>query len=263
MTRLEKLRIVCNVITVACLVYICTASAAVKDTLVSHKAQNPGIVDTFVSLKAQPPALTPKSIPVKKSPEKQPLLTQRSRVPANEAKYRSYLIREARRQAGMDAPISMWAGQIHQESGWNKDAKSAFASGLTQFTPDTEKWIISMFPDLGTEGVKNPEWAIRGLIRYDLYLKTKVKAKTECDDWAKALSGYNGGLGWVYRDEKLAASKGKDPGLWWGNVELYSPRAPQFVKENRDYPAKILLKHQPLYLSTGWYGDSTVCGEKL
>lgn len=185
-------------------------------------------------------------------------------IPAREQQYRSYLIREARAQMGMSAPIAMFAAQIHQESAWRPNAKSAFASGLTQFTPDTEKWIISKFPSLGIEGVQDPKWAMRALIKYDNFLYGKVDAKYTCDRWAKALSGYNGGLGWVYRDEKLTAKNGKDPSLWWDNVELYSPRAPQFKKENRDYPVKILLKHQPLYLKSGWYaGGEVVCPSRL
>lgn len=184
-------------------------------------------------------------------------------IPSRESAYRSYLIREARFQVGMEAPIAMFASQIHQESGWRPNAKSAFASGLTQFTPDTEKWIISLFPSLGREGVQDPKWAIRAMIKYDMYLYGRVDAKYLCDRWAKTLSAYNGGLGWVSRDERLAARNGADPTLWWGHVEKYSPRAPQFIKENRDYPIKILLKHQPMYLKSGFYGTSTVCPARL
>lgn len=255
----KKLALALQVVAVSFLLYCYTASAAVTDTMLATKPQKQGLTANIVSITP----LTPKSkVPVK-AVKKPAVLTQKSKIPAAESKYRSYLVREARRQAGMEAPVAMWAAQIHAESAWRPNAKSAYASGLTQFTPDTEKWIIGLFPKLGNQGVQDPEWAMRAMITYDLYLKSKVKAKTECDDWAKTLSAYNGGLGWVYRDEKMSAARGKDPMLWWGNVEMYSPRAPQFTKENRDYPAKILLKYQPLYLSTGWYGSTTLCGEKL
>lgn len=161
----------------------------------------------------------------------------------------------------MDAPISTLAGQVHQESAWNLRAKSAYASGLTQFTPDTEKWIIKAFPEIGSEGAVDPHWSIRAMMKYDNYLLKKTSAKTECDDWAFALSAYNGGLGWVIRDKKLAQAAGKDPLLWWGNVELYSKRAPQFIKENRDYPEKIIHRHQLQYLKDGRWGTKKVCGE--
>lgn len=254
----EVAKLAFNVVAIVTLLAIYNASASTDKNL-STNTQKQGLTDNKVATTK----LTQTSNSVKKQATTPSKLTQRSRVPAAEAKYRSYLIRESRRQVGMEAPISMFAGQIHQESAWRPDAKSAYASGLTQFTPDTEKWIIGLFPQLGREGVQDPLWAIRAMITYDMWLKQKVKSKAECDDWAKALAAYNGGLGWIYRDEKLAAAAGKDPLLWWKNTELYSRRAPQFIKENRDYPVKILLKHQPLYLSTGWYGQTIVCGEKL
>ena len=253
-------KLVFNVVAIALLV---AAYSAEGSTVTSNKLDTNPTNPVLRVNKLDTASLTQKSISPSKPVKKPAKLTQRSRVPAEEAKYRSYLIRESRRQAGMEAPTSMWAGQIHQESAWRANAKSAYASGLTQFTPDTEKWIIGLFPQLGKEGVQDPMWAIRAMITYDLYLKQKVKSSKECDDWAKALAAYNGGLGWIYRDEKLAAAAGKDPLLWWNNTDQFSKGAPQFIKENRDYPIKILLKHQPLYLSTGWYGQSTVCGEKL
>lgn len=184
-------------------------------------------------------------------------------IPRNAYLYDSYVIRQARAEMGMEAPVALFAGQLHQESHWNLRAKSAYASGLSQFTPDTEKWIIGLFPDLGTEGVQDPKWAIRAMVRYDKWLLNKTKSPVVCDDWAKTLSAYNGGLGWVYRDEKLATKAGKDASLWWGNVELYSGRAPQFIKENRDYPLKILIKHQPMYLQSGRWGTTQICTERM
>lgn len=187
----------------------------------------------------------------------------REYIPRAAYQYQSYLIRSARFEFGMEAPVPLLAGQIHQESAWNPRAKSAFASGLSQFTPDTEKWIIGLFPDLGIEGVQDPHWAIRAMVRYDKRLLGQITADTVCDDWAFVLASYNGGLGWVLRDKKLAVQNGKSRNKWWGNVELYSGRAPHFIKENRDYPVKILLKHQPQYLKQGSWGAATICGDKL
>lgn len=190
-----------------------------------------------------------------------PLLQAREYIPRSALAYKSYVIRSARFEFGMEAPVSLLAGQIHQESAWNPRARSAFASGLTQFTPDTEKWIIGLFPDLGTEGVQDPHWAIRAMARYDKRLLGQITADTVCDDWAFVLASYNGGLGWVLRDKKQAQQAGKNRNLWWGNVELYSRRAPHFTKENRDYPVKILLRHQPQYVKAGW-GETLICREK-
>ena len=188
----------------------------------------------------------------------------REYIPRSAYQYQSYVIRTARFDFGMEAPVSLLAGQIHQESAWNPRAKSAFASGLSQFTPDTEKWIIGLFPDLGTEGVQDPHWAIRAMVRYDKRLLGQITADTNCDDWAMVLSSYNGGLGWLLRDKTYAQKKGKSRNLWWNNVETNPDprRLPQFVHENRDYPVKILLRHQPQYLKAGW-GGTPICREKL
>lgn len=182
-------------------------------------------------------------------------------IPRGSYAYNSYLIREARFQMGMDAPIAAFAAQIHQESAWNPRAKSPYAAGLTQFTPDTEKWIIGLFPNLGTEGAYDPHWAIRAMISYDKRLSGQIVADTDCDDWAMVLSAYNGGLGWLLRDKTYAQTHGKSRNLWWGHVEVSADprRAPQFVHENRDYPVKIIHRHQPYYLVTGRWGSTQVC----
>ena len=70
------------------------------------------------------------------------------------------------------------------------------------------------------------------------------------------LSSYNGGLGWLKKDIKLASSKGKNPELWWNNVELHSSRADWAIKENRSYPKKILFDHQSSYST---WGRSIAC----
>ena len=182
-------------------------------------------------------------------------------IPRAAYSYNSYLIREARFQMGMEAPIAVFAAQIHQESAWNPRAKSPYAAGLTQFTPDTEKWIIQLIPSLGTQGVWDPHWAIRALIAYDKRLLGQITADTTCDDWAMVLSAYNGGLGWLLRDKTYAQQKGKSRNLWWGHVETHPDprRASQFIHENRDYPLKILKRHQQYYLVTGRWGTTKVC----
>ena len=70
------------------------------------------------------------------------------------------------------------------------------------------------------------------------------------------LSAYNGGLGWLQRDQRLTAQRGSNPAYWWGSVERYSRRAKWAIKENRGYPRAIIYTHQPHYL--GW-GGVRVC----
>jgi hypothetical protein len=98
------------------------------------------------------------------------------------------------------------------------------------------------------------------MVRYNGHLLKRVHAADECEAWAKVLSMYNGGPGWMPRDEALAKSHGEDPLIWWGSVEKYSNRAAWAFKENRDYPLKIIRKHQVKYIEVGWSGKP-VCME--
>lgn len=183
-----------------------------------------------------------------------------SYIPREAYQYRATLIREARSELGIDAPVALFAGQIHQESGWKNNAKSAYAEGLTQFTPATAEWISSLFKDMGSADAYNPKWAIRGLVKYDNMLyKQNAGAIDSCNQWAFALAGYNGGQGWNIKDRKLAASKGANPRIYWGVVEIYnSGRRADFFKENRGYPQRIILRHQAHYVDFV-PGTSKVC----
>jgi soluble lytic murein transglycosylase-like protein len=177
-------------------------------------------------------------------------------VPRAALKYKSDLIRNARYVYGLDAPVAVFAAQIHQESRWNKDAKSAFAGGLAQFTPDTAAWISGAYPQsLGANQPYNPAWAIRALVTYDKQLYDQAKSDAPCDKMWKALWGYNGGMGWVLRDEKLAAKSGANIRIAKEVEPFNAGRAPAMFKENRDYPRAILLKWQPTYAL--WGGEIT------
>jgi soluble lytic murein transglycosylase-like protein len=184
-------------------------------------------------------------------------------VPSENAKkYQRALTGNARVVWGLSAPVATFAAQVHQESGWREDARSPFAGGLAQFTPDTAKWISRQYNDeLGTGDPFNPAWALRALVRYDRYLWDRVlPAATECDRMAFALAAYNGGLGWVHRDRAKAVADGADASRWWlPHVEYYNTgRAPEFFKENRGYPRRILLRLQKEYEA---WGPSVDCKE--
>jgi hypothetical protein len=173
-------------------------------------------------------------------------------VPREAQRYQRDLTRTARFVWGIDAPIATFAAQIHQESGWNPDARSyAGAEGMAQFMPDTTTWISGAYP-LGTPEPFNPAWAMRALVTYDLHLWKRIKAADSCHRMAMTLSAYNGGLGWVYRDQALAEKSQLDRSRWFGHVELVNAgRSAAAFKENRGYPRKILLRWQPLYASWG------------
>ncbi len=171
--------------------------------------------------------------------------------------YKPTVIREARAEYGLNAPIPMFAAQIHQESLWRKGARSKYANGLTQFTPSTERWIKQLYPQsLGWGNSFNPKWAIRALVKYDHWLYQRIKATDACNRWAFALAAYNGGLGWINRDKRLTAKHGKNHLKWWGHVEKYSRRARWAFKENRGYPRKIIYQHQRKYQH---WGGRLVC----
>jgi soluble lytic murein transglycosylase-like protein len=155
---------------------------------------------------------------------------------------------------GLGQDGTVFYAQIHQESGWNPKAKSAYASGLAQFTPDTADWISRLYPaDLGDNNPLDVRWAIRAVIRYDKWLYDRFNfAFDNSNRWRFSLSGYNGGAGWVSRDRELTKARGKDPRKWICNVEHFSKRALWAFKENRDYVTKILDKWVPLYMKGGF-----------
>jgi len=183
-------------------------------------------------------------------------------VPRESLKYKRELIRQSRIIWGLDAPIPLFASQIHQESTWNHLAKSKYAKGLTQFTDSTAEWMIEIFPQLKRANVYNPNWSIRAMLLYDSWLDDRIKSIDDCNQWAMILSSYNGGLTWLNRDKALAEAKGSDPNIWWNHVEKYSNRADWAIRENRNYSKSIIFKHQNLYAD---WGKSYICniGNKL
>ncbi|ELJ4477997.1 lytic transglycosylase domain-containing protein, partial [Salmonella enterica] len=116
-------------------------------------------------------------------------------------KYRSDVIRSARVDWGLNAPVADFAAQLHQESGWNPAARSPVgAQGLAQFMPSTADWLSGLMPHLASREPWNPGWAIRALVSYDRWLWQRVTVPDGCERMAMTLSAYNGGLGWVNRD---------------------------------------------------------------
>ncbi|MDD3310970.1 transglycosylase SLT domain-containing protein [Pseudodesulfovibrio sp.] len=182
-----------------------------------------------------------------------PTLASPQDIPARAKQYRATLIRCAHAEWGLAAPVATMAAQIHQESLWDPEARSAYASGLAQFTPATARWLPTVAPQTGEPAPLNPGWALRALVAYDHWLHGKISAASPCDRWAMTLSAYNGGLGWLNRDRRIAPSSGLDPARWWGHVETVNAgRAAWAIRENRGYPRRILLTLEPLYEATGW-----------
>ncbi|ARU23653.1 hypothetical protein RSSE_c3270 [Ralstonia solanacearum] len=181
-----------------------------------------------------------------------------AQVPQAAQQHRADLTRVARAMWGLDAPISTFAGQLHQESGWRPGAVSYVgAQGMAQFMPETAAWIAQAYPALADKQPFNAGWSLRALVTYDHHLWQRVKAATPCERMAKALSAYNGGLGWVYRDETATRRAGKDAQQWFGAVEMVNAgRTDANWRENRAYPRRILRTLEPIYVRAGWGAGS-------
>ena len=196
--------------------------------------------------------------------------TATAQVPERCRAYQRQITAEAHTVFGLSAPVATLAAQIHQESGCRATAISPVgAQGLAQFMPATAKDMARLYPtQLGPADPTNPQWAIKAQARYMRDLTRATPGRTECDTWAFGLAAYNGGLGWVRRDQ--AACRGVaisddrcapcSADRWFGNVELTPDprRAPANVRENRGYPIRILLTLTPRYVSAG-YGRGVTC----
>lgn len=174
-------------------------------------------------------------------------------IPTQAKQHKALLIREARAQWGMDAPIATMAAQIHQESAWRNEAVSpAGAQGLAQFMPSTAKWLPSVAPETGEPLPFSPSWSIRAMVTYDRWLWKRILAASDCDRMAMTLSAYNGGLGWLKKDQALAESVALNPRLWTHVSLVNSGRSAANFRENRTYPTRIMHRLTDLYRAAGW-----------
>ena len=181
-----------------------------------------------------------------------------AQIPTAASGYQRELTRIVQQEFGLPAPVALHAGQIHQESAWRTQANSPVgAQGLSQFMPSTSKWIAEIYPDLGSAAPYSPGWAMRAQARYNRWHWQRLSGTAnQCEHWAMALSAYNGGLGWVNRDRRLATAAGDDAARWFGHVERYTNRAGWAKRENRHYVRHILLTLTPRYERAGWQGGA-------
>lgn len=175
-------------------------------------------------------------------------------IPRAALQYRADLTRSAHAVWGMDAPIAVFAAQVHTESGWDSEARSPVgAQGLAQFMPGTARWLPTVAPETGQPAPYNPGWALRALCTYDKWLWDRTGGATAFERMAFVLSSYNGGAGWVIRDKKLAGERGLDPNRWFNHVATVNAgRRASAWKENRAYPRLILQVRQFAYIKAGW-----------
>lgn len=175
-------------------------------------------------------------------------------IPRAAQQYRATLTRAAHATWGLDAPVSVFAAQVHTESGWNSEARSPVgAQGLAQFMPSTAAWLPEVAPETGKPEPFNPGWSLRALCTYDRWLWERNDGANDYERMAFTLSAYNGGQGWVNRDRKLARQRGLDAARWFGAVATVNAgRSAAAWKENRNYPRLILEERQHAYVKAGW-----------
>lgn len=180
-------------------------------------------------------------------------LAYAQQVPQGAQRYRAELVRAARSAWGLNAPVAVFAAQIHQESGWRADAVSQVgAQGLSQFMPATARWWCEV-NGLARAACQpaNPVWALRALVGYDRWLFERTPAHyAPHDRMHVALRAYNGGLG--HWQLEAAATGAARPTV--GQVDAAcgkARRAAALCKENLSYPQRILVVLQPLYATWG------------
>ena len=175
-------------------------------------------------------------------------------IPRAAEAHRATLVRAAHVSWGLDAPVSVFAAQVHTESWWRNDTVSHVgAQGLAQFMPATARWLPSVAPETGRPAPFNPGWPLRALCVYDKWLWDRTNGADAFERMAFTLSAYNGGLGWVNRDKAKARRQGADASRWFGAVETVNAgRSAAAWKENRQYPRRILKERQYAYIKAGW-----------
>ena len=181
-------------------------------------------------------------------------------IPSEALRYRNLIIREVHYRWGLGQKVSLFFGQIHQESNFRAEAKSRFAAGLAQFAPNTATDVQSLFPaelkELCTNqgGCPfNPAWAIRALVLWDWKLYQARDFAQGDERIAFMLADYNGGAGWINREREYCQQSGEcKPHVYFGEVQLACGksshrRADWACHENNRYPEVIIRKWQPMY----------------
>ncbi|MFR3457114.1 MAG: transglycosylase SLT domain-containing protein [Bilophila wadsworthia] len=169
-----------------------------------------------------------------------------SDIPRAAERHRAELIRVSRAVWGLEAPVAVFAAQVHAAGGATARCPRR-AQGLAQFLPSTAEWLPRAVPELEREAGRpapfNPGWALRALVSYDKWLWDRLNGADACQRMAFTLSAYNGGIGWVGRDRKEAERQGRDPARWFGQVEkVNAGRSASSLRENRRYVRLILLE---------------------
>ena len=203
---------------------------------------------------APPPAPTPAPVvdadTVAEDSENDVITPTPQQIPRQAAAYRANFIRIWRFYFALAESPTIGFAQVHQESRWKADARSKYAAGLAQFTPETAADFSKLLPAEiqaacpGKSGCPlDPNWALHALSLYDFRLHKMHKwAETSDDRWRLALASYNGGAGWIIKERARAGGSAR-----WQDIVDNCMRSAASCQENREYPVRILEKWRPLY----------------
>ena len=140
------------------------------------------------------------------------------------------LVKKYALSSGLDWRLLL--SQMYQESRFNPDARSfAGAQGLMQIMPRTAR-------QFGYDDPHDPEQGVAAGVTYLDWLERRFPQRLELAQRIYfALAAYNAGHGHVEDARRLAQRLGKDPDVWFGNVE-----------------SAMLLLSQPGYARQARYG---------
>jgi membrane-bound lytic murein transglycosylase F len=117
----------------------------------------------------------------------------------------------------IDWDWTLLASLIYQESKFSPTARSwAGANGLMQLVPQTAKHYGLDTVDATAE--QSLEAGTSFIVDLDRYWRKHIKDKNERIKFV--LASYNAGLGHVIDARKLAEKYGKDPNIWYDNVDF-------------------------------------------
>jgi len=121
----------------------------------------------------------------------------------------------------------LMASIAFQESRFNTSATSwAGARGLMQIMPRTFTGLGENMSD-----IYDPEASVRAAAKYLKTMNNSFKKIEDPEERIKfILASYNAGIGHVFDAQALARKYGKDPNVWYNNVEEYV-----LLKSNPEY----------------------------
>lgn len=174
---------------------------------------------------------------------------QVGQIPPVAHRYRAELVRAAHAHFGLNAPVPVFAAQVHQESAWRHDAVSRVgAQGMAQFMPATARWWCDLHRMSPADcQPSNPTWALRSLVGYNKWLWDRIAIADPSDRMWATLRSYNGGLGHWQAEARNATTKARDDiDAACGSARRHRSHC----AENLNYPRRIMLTLQPRY--AGW-----------